>query len=271
MVLAIIATMVIVKSTSSSSAPTSTVPGHISGPTGSSASSDTTALAPAVVASLSVPEATLDRVGRPASVVAPSPTGDNGPVLRGVDGKPIVTYIGAEWCPFCAAERWALAVALSRFGTFSDLSATHSSTSDRYPATQTLSFYGSHYTSPYLDFVSVEEATNQAVGGSYPTLQRPTAAQSDLMTRFDPQGSIPFLDIANKYVVVGASYSPQVLAGLSQAQIAGQLHDPNSPVAQAIDGAANVITAAISQVTGRQPGSVATSPVIASIAKSLGA
>jgi len=228
-------------------------------------------LAPGVVASLLVPEATLNTVGRPSSVVAPSPTGDNGPILRASDGKPIVTYIGAEWCPFCAAERWAMAVALSRFGTFSDLSATHSSTSDVYPDTQTLSFYGSHYTSPYLDFVPVEEATNQAVNGSYPTLQRPTAAQSDLVARFDPQGSIPFLDIANKYVVTGSSYSPQVLSGLSRAQIAGALHDPSSPVAQAIDGAANVMTAALVQVTGQQPGSVASSPVIASIAKSLGA
>jgi thiol-disulfide isomerase/thioredoxin len=271
-VLAIIATMVIVKATSSSSAPTPSASRLASGPPGSHTAGDATALAPGVVASLSVPETTLDRVGHPSSVVAPSPTGDAGPVLRGADGKPVVTYIGAEWCPFCAAERWALAVALSRFGTFSDLAATHSSSSDVYPDTQTLSFYGSHYTSPYLDFVPVEEATNtRAVGGAYPTLQRPTAAESDLMARFDPQGSIPFLDIANKYVVLGASYSPQVLTGLSQAQIADQLHDPNSPVAQAIDGAANVITAAIVRVTGQQPGGIASSPVIAAIAKSLGA
>jgi len=222
------------------------------------------------VASLSVPEATLDSVGHPSSVVAPSPTGDSGPILRGADGKPMFIYIGAEWCPYCAAERWAIAVALSRFGSFSDLTATHSSTSDVYPDTQTLSFFGSHYTSPYLDFVPVEEATNQAVDGFYPTLQRPTPAEADLMARFDAGGSIPFVDIANRYVVVGASYSPQVLAGLSQAQIAHQLNDPSSPVAQAIDGAANVITAAIVKATGQQPGSVASSSVIASIAKSLG-
>ena len=108
------------------------------------------------------------------------------------------------------------------------------------------------------------------MNGAYATLQRPTVEQSNLLARFDPQGSIPFLDIANKYVVVGASYSPQVLAGLTQAQIAQQLGDPSSPVAQAIDGAANAITAAICQVTGQQPSSVASSAVIASIAKSLG-
>jgi len=39
-----------------------------------------------------------------------------------------------------------------------------------------------------------------------------------------------------------------VLAGLSAAQIAGQLSNPSSPVAQAIDGSAKVVIAAIGQV-----------------------
>jgi hypothetical protein len=223
-----------------------------------------------VVAALDVPATTLDTVGQPSSVVAPTSTGDN-TVLRDADGKPIITYVGAEYCPYCAAQRWAIAVALSRFGTFTGLSATHSSSSDVYANTQTLSFYGSQYTSQYVDFQPVEEQTNQVVNGTYPTLQKPTAAQSNLLARFDSQGSIPFLDIANKYVVVGASYSPQVLAGLSQTQIAQQLANPNSAVAQSVDGAANVITAAITKVTGQQPTSVASSPAIAAIAKSLGA
>jgi thiol-disulfide isomerase/thioredoxin len=271
-VVAILATFVIVKATSSSSAAPAGASRLATG-SGATASSDpgTTALAPSVVASLSVPVATLDTVGKSASVAAPTSTGTNVPILRDAAGKPIVTYIGAEYCPYCAAERWGIAVALSRFGTFTNLSATHSSSSDVYPNTQTLSFYGSSYSSPYVDFQPVEEQTNQAVNGSYPTLQQPTAAQSNLLARFDAQGSIPFLDIGNKYVVVGASYSPQVLAGLTQSQIAQQLSNPNSAVAQAIDGTANEITAAIVQVTGQQPTSVASSSVIASIAKSLGA
>ena len=39
-----------------------------------------------------------------------------------------------------------------------------------------------------------------------------------------------------------------MLAGLSAPQIAAQLRDPSSPVAQAIDGSANVIIAAINHV-----------------------
>ncbi len=210
LVLAVIGTMVIVKATSSSSGPTAAA-SQLAAGKGTAAPSDagTSPLAPSVVASLNVPAATLNSVGQSASVVAPSATGASNPILRDADGKPVVTYIGAEYCPYCAAERWAIAVALSRFGTFSNLSATHSAANDVYPDTQTLSFYGSQYSSQYLDFQPVEEQTNQAVNGTYPTLQRPTAQQSNLLARFDQQGSIPFLDIANKYVVVGASYSPR--------------------------------------------------------------
>ena len=228
------------------------------------------ALASNVVEALAVPSATLDAVGSPASVTLPDRvTGTS--VLRGSDGKAVITYVGAEYCPYCAAERWALAVALSRFGTLSNLSGTHSSTSDVYPDTQTLSFYGSTYSSPYLTFQPVEEATNQLVDSAYQTLQTPTAAESKLLASYDPEGSIPFIDIGNTYVVTGASFSPQVLAGLSRSQIAGELGDPSTAVAQAIDGAANDITAAICSVTGNQPSSVCDSPAIQAIVKHLGA
>ena len=223
-----------------------------------------------MVAALSVPAATLDAVGSPSSVALPAKVG-KGTVPTGADDKPLITYVGAEYCPYCAAERWALAVALSRFGTFENLSGTHSSGSDIYPDTQTLSFYGSSYTSPYVDFQSVEEATNQPVGDSYQALQSPTTAQSALMATYDPEGSIPFLDIADRYVITGSSFSPQVLQGLSRSQIAAALSNPNSAVAQAVDGAANVITAAIVSVTGSQPASVASSATIAAIAQKLGA
>ena len=52
------------------------------------------------------------------SVSYPSPLTKN--------GLPEVLYVGAEYCPFCAAERWALIVALSKFGSFSKLHYTKS-------------------------------------------------------------------------------------------------------------------------------------------------
>jgi hypothetical protein len=263
--------MVVIKAAGTSNPPAS-ASSHLNATGGSSAAgtsdTDTSALSPQVVAALSVPAAALDAVGSPAGDALPDKIG-NGTVLKGAEGKPLITYVGAEYCPFCAAERWSLAVALSRFGTFSNLSGTHSSDSDEFPDTQTLSFYGSSYSSPYIDFQPVEEATNQPAGAGYQNLQTPTAAQSALVAKYDPQGSIPFLDIANRYVVTGSSFSPQVLQGLSRSQIAADLSDPNSAVAQAIDGTANDITAAIASVSGSQPSGVASSATIAAIAQKL--
>ncbi|HEY1488163.1 MAG TPA: DUF929 family protein, partial [Micromonosporaceae bacterium] len=95
-----------------------------------------------------VPAATLDQIGKGSilSGTAPAPT-SNQPVLSS-DGKPVVFYFGAEFCPFCAAERWSVIVALSRFGTFSNLSQITSS-EDGIP---TFTFEGSTYTSKYITF-----------------------------------------------------------------------------------------------------------------------
>jgi thiol-disulfide isomerase/thioredoxin len=268
LVLAVIAAMVVIKATGGSASPSSS---HLSAAgTNSTGQTGATTLSSAVAAHLTVPAAALDAVGSPSGDSLPSVV-SGASILKDADGKPIVTYVGAEYCPYCAAERWALAVALSRFGSFTNLSATHSASDDVYPNTQTLSFYGSSYSSPYVDFQPVEEATNQVVNGSYQTLQTPTAAQSALLAKYDSAGSIPFLDIANKYVVTGASYSPQVLQGLSRDQIAAELSNPSSAVAQAIDGTANDITAALCNVTGNQPSSVCNAPAIAAIAKKLAA
>jgi hypothetical protein len=271
LVLAIVATMVVIKLAGSPSTPGSAGASPLPA-AGSSASSNTgtVALSASVLSALQVEPSVLDAVGQPSSVSPPSRVAGTS-IGRGVDGKPLVTYVGAEYCPYCAAERWSLAVALSRFGTFSGLSGTHSAGNDVYPNTQTLSFYGSHYSSPYVDFQSVELASNQAAGGSYQTLQTPTAQENSLVSAYDSNGSIPFLDIANRYVVTGASFSPQLLQGLTRSEIAAQLSNPKSAVAQAIDGTANEITAAIVAVTGNQPASIASSPTIASIAKGLGA
>jgi hypothetical protein len=71
----------------------------------------------------------------------------------------------------------------------------------------------------------------------------------------DQSETVPFLDIGDRYILAGAQYDPQVLAGLSQAQIASQLRNPDNPVAKALDGSANVVIAAIGNVLHHQAGS----------------
>jgi Domain of unknown function (DUF929) len=226
------------------------------------------ALASLVTTTTTVPAATLDRIG--AGQVSSTPTSITGSSLTS-GGKPEVLYIGAEYCPYCAAERWAMIVALSRFGTFSGLAATHSAAkngagqAEVYPNTATWTFAHASYTSRYVTFVPVETYTNipDPSTGTYTPLQTLTAQQQALLTRYDTayDGAIPFLDFGNKYLSVGASFDPGVLKGLTWDQIAADLHDPASPVAAAAGGTANYLTAAICGLTNDQPGFACTSVV----------
>src|SRR4051794_31837381 len=96
----------------------------------------------------SVPVAVLAEIGKGDASGGPKSLSGQPVAERG--GHPTVLYVGAEWCPYCATERWPMVVALSRFGTFSNLGRTESSPSDVYPKTQTFSLHGATYTSQYL-------------------------------------------------------------------------------------------------------------------------
>src|SRR6266542_1300741 len=76
-------------------------------------------------------------------------------------GLPRVVYVGAEYCPYCAAERWPVVIALSRFGSFSNLGLAHSSSTDAFPNTSTFTFHGATYHSQYLGFDGIETETSQ--------------------------------------------------------------------------------------------------------------
>ncbi len=181
-------------------------------------------------------------------------------------GKPEVLYLGAEYCPYCAAQRWAMINALSRFGTFSGLTTSHSSSTDVNPNTPTYTFYKSTYKSNYITFTPVEETTNERQGNSsdtsvpYVTLQTPTSAQQAVMQAYDPSTAIPFIDIANKYVQVGnlSPLSPTLLAGKTWAQVGAAMNNPSSALGKAIIANANYMTAAICKVTNNQPATACT-------------
>jgi hypothetical protein len=184
------------------------------------------------------------------------------PALTGPNGKPEFFYYGAEFCPYCAANRWSMTIALSRFGTFTQLPETLSSSTDTDANTATFTFLGSKYTSSYIDFVPVE-----AEDRDQKPLQQPTAAQNQLLQTFKITG-FPFLDIGNKYQA-GALYDPSTLANLSQRDIAAKLSNPNDSITRNIVGGANYLTAAICAVTNNQPGNVCSDSTIQTIEQSL--
>jgi len=235
-VVAIVAALVVVKLTA--------IPAH-------RAASESIAPAALVRQVTSVPAAALAQVNPGQAATLLEKVEAPGPLLT-LDGKPAIVFVSEESCPFCAAERWALTVALSRFGSWSQLGITRSSATDAYPNTATLSFRAARYRSTELALSTTELTDN--VGH---ILQAQTQLDARLIASYDvppyvngvdQSGAVPFLDIGNQYILAGGQYNPQVLAGLSAAQIASQLSNPASPVAQAIDGAANVIIAAIDQV-----------------------
>jgi hypothetical protein len=235
----------------------------------------------------SVPASTLESVGSGSGAVnsgsSPIIPLKAGPPLTS-GGKPEMLYIGAEYCPYCAAERWGMIVALGRFGSFTGLQAIHSAAkngagnAEPNPDTPTWTFAKSGFTSKYLAFTPVETQTNvpDSSTGGYTSLQAPTSAQQALLGKYDAApyipsqyaGSIPFVDFGNKDMISGASYDGSVLAGKSWAQIASALKDPSSPIAKGVDGTANYITAAICKLTNNQPATACT-PAVRSLESKL--
>jgi hypothetical protein len=276
-VVVVVATLVIIKVTSGST------PSGTSGYTASS---------PALVAQVTkVPSSVFDTIGVTSTIVPVTPpqavTGQT--ELTGTSSTgaklPEVLYVGAEYCPFCAAQRWATIVALSRFGTIKGLGNMESSTlsGEAYPGTPTFTFLKATYTSKYLVLKTVEELNNvfNSALNNYSPLQKPSAQEQAIFKKYDSSkyihaltasqdGSIPFLTFANKFLISGASYTPAALTGLTRSAIAAGLSDPTSPVTAAIIASANYQTAALCTLTNNQPSNVCTSSGVKAAKKVMG-
>ncbi len=227
-----------------------------------------------VVSGLSVPASVLDQVGTGKAEGGPQKA--DAPALT-TNGKARVLYVGAEYCPYCAAERWPMAVALTRFGKFTGLGVTESASEDAFPNTPTLSFHGAKFTSPYVAFTGVETTSNKKAGGGYAPLDSLSAQDQKIFDTYNKPpyvsgegGAIPFIDIGGTYISSGATYSPDLLAGKTHEQVAAALKDPGSDIAKAVGGSANMFTAAICAATGNKPGDVCTSTGVTKAAASLG-
>jgi hypothetical protein len=193
----------------------------------------------------SVPAATYGSVGN-GDAVAPKRVSGLPELTSG--GKPEVLYMGGEFCPYCAAQRWALTEALSRFGTLTGLSFIHSAPDDGDIAT--LTFSQARYSSTSVAFSPVEwfgEAADANSSFGHVVLQQPTSAQLALFSKY-AGGSIPFIDIGNRYIISGSQFAPTDLSGMTWAQIDAAMRDPSSQVAKDIDGAANEIAADINSL-----------------------
>jgi hypothetical protein len=176
----------------------------------------------------------------------------SGPALLPTGGKPQVLYIGADFCPYCAADRWSLVNSLSRFGSFSGLEYMRSSLTDLDLATFT--FHSATYSSKYVNFVAVENEDRD-----HNPQDSMTSQQTTLLSTLGNNG-YPFLDIDGKYAndAKGAypgGYDQSLLSGLTWDQVSAKLSNPSDPLTQGIVASANYVTAAICKVTNNQPSS----------------
>jgi hypothetical protein len=194
-----------------------------------------------------------------------------GSALTSSAGLPEVLYVGAEYCPNCAATRWPLAIALARFGSFSNLQTTYSSDSDADPHTPTLSFHGSSYTSQYISFVGKEQV--DGVGKPLETL---TKQENDLFQAQggSPAGSAPgypFIDFGGTWKQNGTSFDPGTLKGMTPDAVAKAMSDPTTKSGKIIQASADVYTALICEIDGGKPSNVCTAPSVAAAETALNA
>jgi hypothetical protein len=222
-------------------------------------SANVTQAAPASVAAdiTTIPESAFASAGVKGvgtSVAGISTISGGTPILT--NGLPTLVYVGGEFCPYCAAERWAIASAVSRFGTLSGLQITQSSGTDEDPNTATLSFVTTKFSGKYLAFVPTEQEDR-----AEKPLDTPPAAELASFTKYGGQ-AYPFVSINNQYKA-SVQYDPGLLKGLTAVQIAADIKNAQSPVGQDILASANVLTAGICESTKDQPAAVCNSSEVA--------
>jgi hypothetical protein len=175
--------------------------------------------------------------------------------------RPVVFFYDAEFSPYAAAQRWPLVIALSRFGTFTQLGLAQSSGTEVFPGLSSFTFWRTEYNSRWVTLLAVERyGSVNPTDARYVSLQHPDRTEAAAVAAFDNAGStLPLLDLGNRFVLTGSSFTPAALANMSQNTIAADLAYPTSPATQAVLSAANEITAAICATTGERPGSVCSS------------
>jgi len=144
--------------------------------------------------------------------------------LLTVNGKPAVVYLGAISCIYCGENRWAMALALSRFGIFQSLFFGYSSWGDQdvptvywapahYNTTSAVDF-GNFYDGTYVTFLSIDYASPITAGFQMQTLpffqQQATAVNNtvyekatSLLVTLNNFAGTPYT-IWGRYSVLGA-------------------------------------------------------------------
>ena len=162
------------------------------------------------------------------------------------NGKPVVVYIGADYCPYCAIERWSLLMAFSRFGNFSNIQYMTSAPNDVGAGDySTFSFTGSSYSSKYVVFQTIEQEDRSR--------NEIATIPANYSAAFS--GFYPYVNFNNKYILSTLIADPTVLTNKNWTQIFTDISTSDS-TGTVIKEGANAVTALICRLTSDQPSSV---------------
>ncbi len=174
-------------------------------------------------------------------------------------GRPVVVYIGADYCMYCAAQRWSIVMTLLRFGNISGLEYMSSSPAEG--DLPTFTFQSAHYASRFIVFQGFEQEdrNNQPL----------QTVPSNYTGVFSNYGSAyPFLNFGDKYVISGALWAPSSLENDNWTSVYTAIGS-NTTLGNQIKAGANVMTALVCRLTNNQPASVCDEPPISSITLSV--
>jgi hypothetical protein len=155
------------------------------------------------------------------------------------NGKLLVFFMGAEHCPFSAAERWAIVRALQKFGQWSGLKQTMSAARDEpFLNLPTYDFTEAAYTSPHIEFVPRELRNRE-----FKPLQKLLKDEEKFVRKLDSEKKIPFLLVGGRFMQIGAGFTPKIFIGHTFRQTETELKKAESEIRKTIDAEGNMIAA----------------------------
>lgn len=183
-------------------------------------------------------------------------------------GKPVLFFMGGQFCPFCAADRWAFVKATSRFGTWTNLRPLQSQGGvDGFDSLPTYNLVGARY---HSDLISLRHKEVADVSGN--KLESLDSRESGLVNAYDAGGSIPFTVAGGSsgQYTVGLAFSPGLLKGQSFGQLRRAVaSNANTPTVKAIGAEADAMTALLCKLTGGKPAATCSAANIAALEQQL--
>jgi hypothetical protein len=161
-----------------------------------------------------------------------------------------VFFLGAQYWPFCAAERWALVSALERFGTLTGYTPeTHAPGLAGFRLVPTYDLRTAVYTSAYLAYSDKEIFDKDNT-----PLDTFDNDEQSIVDQFNPQATFPFLIINGQYAQFDSGYSPGLIDGMDFATLRSQLDaGEQNDATNAINAEADLITKYLCHSTGGEP------------------